>query len=140
VDLRTVIKGELDERRWSQRDLAINSSVSPSTISRYLSEEQDDLTVAQLVAIASAFGKMAGDWLGHSERDPAMAPLEGIAEELHGTPIAEREEMIKLLREHVRVMKKWRREGSKVRPSVTTSGGNSDESQVGREVRVKRRQ
>ena len=134
VDLRSLIRLELAERSWSQRDLAIQSLVSPSTISRYLSEEQDDLTVGQLIAIAGAFGKMAGDWLGHSARDPRLALFEPIADEINGTPAADRSEMIEILREHVTLMKKWRRRdtsaevGREIRQSGTPPTKPGDET------------
>ena len=122
MDLRAVIQKELDERKWKRNDLAIQSGVSPSTLSRYLGESQEDLTVTQLIRIAEAFGKKAGDWLGRSEVDPRIEPFEEMLAELDGMPSDEKHEIATVLRDHVKLLKRWRRRSSNSESKKTKPG------------------
>lgn len=103
----------MNERRWTQADLSLQSNVNPGTLSRFLNGKQH-LDVDQLGKIAQAFGLKPGDLLERSDIDQRVVQLQPIIEEIAEIENGDRAAIVGTLAAQVRLMKNWRPRSPKI--------------------------
>jgi len=116
---RDAIWSDLQKKGWTKADLAINSGLQPSLLTRFF--KGTELDVPTLAIIAKALGREPGDFLSRSDVDPRLKALEPLLKAMKDLSAPEESEVVQILARQVDVMAKWRGRGSKMASSVTPS-------------------